>query len=197
MNEFRSLVLNCSDDFGMAVARCYNGNSSGEIQKKIAVNILDHRTAAPCCHQGITTRVGRRHNFMVEIENPAGIGSRQGGPNAGKLCFGNGRHPTSRETNCNSNANSSLALPKNAAVTRVFEEDTTVGELLAVPVGGCKVTSFAGGLARGYKLFDFDIGRTLLASRDAKSLQFFSVIVNQHGKNVIEFVEHHGNSGNV
>ena len=43
VDQARSLVLYGLHNFGMAVARRYHGNTGIEIQKAIAVNVLDNR----------------------------------------------------------------------------------------------------------------------------------------------------------
>src|SRR4051812_4595722 len=85
----------------MAVAGGYDSDSRREVQEKIAVNVFNNCPTPTLGHKWITAGVRRRDELVIKIENAGGLWSRQGGLNAGKLRFGNGRHPTSREKSKN------------------------------------------------------------------------------------------------
>ena len=79
MNQLGGLLLNGGDDFGMAVPRRADGDACGEIQKCIAVNVLDNRATAALGDERIVPRIGRRHEFGVVFHNALGVGSGQYG----------------------------------------------------------------------------------------------------------------------
>jgi hypothetical protein len=79
VDQFAGLLLNSSDHIGMAVAGGGHGDSGGEIEEFVAVNIGDNDAAAALGDQRVGAGVGRRDQFVVGIENALGIGAGQGG----------------------------------------------------------------------------------------------------------------------
>jgi hypothetical protein len=47
------------------MTRGTDGDSRGKVQKQIAIHILQHRTTALLCNQGIKARVRRRGELLV------------------------------------------------------------------------------------------------------------------------------------
>ena len=77
MNELLGLLLDRSNDVGMAMACRADGNAGIEVEKSIAVDILHNRAAGALRNQRVWTRVGGRDVPAVALDNPAGFGSRQ------------------------------------------------------------------------------------------------------------------------
>ena len=46
-----------------------DGDAGGEIEKRVAVNVFDQRTAARLGHQRVIARVGRRDHGVVALDN--------------------------------------------------------------------------------------------------------------------------------
>ena len=69
VDQLGRLLLDGCDDARVAVPRGDHGDARGEIQKHVAVDVLDHRAAARFRHQGIAARIGRRNGRVVALNN--------------------------------------------------------------------------------------------------------------------------------
>ena len=67
VQQLVGLVLDGGDDLGMAVPRRRDRDAGREIEKEIAVHVLDDRAAAAGTDQRINARVGRRHALGVAL----------------------------------------------------------------------------------------------------------------------------------
>ncbi len=75
MDEFGGLLLNCGDDFRMAVAGGGDGDAGGEIEKLVAVNVFNAETAAALRDQGIRAGITGRNQPVVGGNRGTGLGS--------------------------------------------------------------------------------------------------------------------------
>src|ERR1041385_92151 len=88
LNQFRGLLLDRLHHFGMAVSSGNHGDSGGEIQEFIAVNVLNNHAAAAFGHQRIGACVRWRNILCVALQDGLGLGAGQLGANLG-TCGGN------------------------------------------------------------------------------------------------------------
>ena len=79
VQQLGRLVLNGGDDLRMTMPRRGDGDAGGEVEKQIAVHVLDDRPAAPGAHQRIDARVRRRHVLLVALQQGLGVTTRQRG----------------------------------------------------------------------------------------------------------------------
>ena len=93
VNEFGGLLLDGRDHIRMAVARGYDGDSGGEIEKRVSVNILHQRASSAPGHHRIASRIGGGNELPVEFEDASGVRPRQGGNQFRQLGVGHGRDP--------------------------------------------------------------------------------------------------------
>ena len=92
VDQLTGLLLDGSDDMGMAVAGGGHGDAGGEIEELIAVDVGDDDAASALGHQRIRTGVGRRNIFLIAGEDALGVGAGQRGLELGTegLCFASG-----------------------------------------------------------------------------------------------------------
>src|SRR5579872_70778 len=77
MNQRFGLALNRLDHIGMAMPGGNHGNPGSEIEKDIPIDVLDQHSAAVLRNHRIITHVGGRDEAMIQLDNLAGLGTRQ------------------------------------------------------------------------------------------------------------------------
>ena len=80
MDEFGGLLLNGRDHMRMAVAGRRDGDSGGEVEKFVSINVGDHDAASLLGNERIRASVRRRNIFAIAGENALLIGK----PGTGK-----------------------------------------------------------------------------------------------------------------
>ena len=77
MNQFRRLLLNRSNHFGMTMAGGSHGDAGSEINEFVSVHIFDAHAASAFCHQRIGTRIAGRDQAIVGFHSGPGLGAGQ------------------------------------------------------------------------------------------------------------------------
>ena len=86
VDQFRGLLLNRRNDFGMAMAGRNDGDAGGKIEKLVAIHIFDADAAAALGHQRIRARITGRNEPGVGLDSRSGFGSGKGQLSFGPYC---------------------------------------------------------------------------------------------------------------
>ena len=84
----------------------------------------------------------------------------------------------------------SFSFPADSAIAGIFKNYAAPGELLADAVGLGEIAALPGSLALRHQRFNFRVGRPGGGVGQAECVEFFRVIIMQHGKNQVEGFEH-------
>ena len=85
MNQAGGLVLNGFDDLGVAMPGGDDGNPGGKVQKAVPVRIFYDCSGGCFGHQRIGTRIGRRDNLLIPLDDSSRSGSGEGSQDARQL----------------------------------------------------------------------------------------------------------------
>src|SRR5258708_897220 len=77
VNQLCRLLLNCGDDFGVAMACRDHRDTRGQVEKLVAVHVFYANAAAASCNQRIGTGIAGRYKATVRLDDLPGLGSRQ------------------------------------------------------------------------------------------------------------------------
>ncbi len=77
VDQLAGLVLDRGDDVGMAMAGRGDGDTGVEVEKEVAVDVLDRASLAPNRHDRIRSRHAGRSPLAVELEVSARSGAGQ------------------------------------------------------------------------------------------------------------------------
>ena len=92
VDEFSRLLLNRFHNLGMAMPGGAHRYACGKIQKGVAVDVFDHRSATALGYQRIVAGERRRHKLRIEFDDLLGFGSRQGHQQPGQFRFCGSNH---------------------------------------------------------------------------------------------------------
>jgi hypothetical protein len=85
VDELRGLALDRIDYTGMAMPRGDDGDSRGEIQKPVAVDVLDDCALATAGYKRVAASVGGRHDPAVTFNDRSRARARKFGNETGKI----------------------------------------------------------------------------------------------------------------
>src|SRR5215469_3701054 len=91
----------------------------------------------------------------------------------------------------------SFSFPADATVPGIFNQYTTISELLADAVGSSKVAALARIFAFGKLCFDFTVRKLAALVVIAELVQFFRIVVLEHRENAVERRQESLHGGNV
>ena len=87
VNQLSGLLLNRRDDTRMAVSGRDHGNTRGEIQKGVAVDVLNNRAAPGFRDHRVAARVRRRDDLRVPRDDLFRVGTGERGDEIWQLHF--------------------------------------------------------------------------------------------------------------
>src|SRR6202021_4058937 len=77
VNQLASLLLDSSDNFGMAMAGSNDSDAGGEIEESVAINVFHGGAPAELRDHRIIAGIGRRDYAMVTLDGFLGLGAGQ------------------------------------------------------------------------------------------------------------------------